>query len=70
MILFEFSLYEQRNYYNELSAVADIENIQEVFTKIYDDSCVRAVATPNEYRNGLYRIIDEENFERTSNGQA
>lgn len=59
-------LFIKRAYYDELSALADIENVREFYMKIYDDSTGRATEAPNRFRDGLYRIIDDENFERTS----
>lgn len=56
----------QREYFNDLSKTANIENVREVFLRIYDDSSRRRSEDPINYRNDLYTIIDGQDFERTS----
>lgn len=54
----------QRQYFNDLSQTANIENVREIFLRIYDDSTERRSEHPKNYRNDVYTIIDEEHFER------
>lgn len=56
----------QRQYFNDLSATANIENVREIFLRIYEDSGARRSDDPVNYRLDVYNIIDEERFERTS----
>lgn len=53
-----------REYFNDLATTANIENIPEVFMKIYDDSGTRRINFPTMYRNDVYTIVDDEHFER------
>lgn len=55
-----------RQYFSELSTIAKIENVREIFVKIYEDSSKRRTEHPESYRNDNYRIIDDAHFERTS----
>lgn len=59
-------LFEQQNYYDDLAACADIENVRPIYMKIYEESYARRIVAPNHYRNDNYRIIDGENYERTN----
>lgn len=56
----------QREYFNDLSTTANIENVREVFLKIYEDSSIRRGENPKTYRNDVYTIIDDEHFTRTT----
>lgn len=56
----------QREYFNDLSQTANIENVREIYLKIYDDSSIRRAEDPINYRNDVYTIIDEQQFERSS----
>lgn len=53
-----------REYFNDLATTANIENIPEVYMKIYDDSSIRRHSFPTMYRNDVYTIVDDEHFER------
>lgn len=54
----------QREYYNDMSTAANMENVREIFMLIYDDTAERRWKEPIKYRNDIYRIIDELHFER------
>lgn len=54
----------QRQYFNDLSQIANIENVREIFLQIYEDSAKRRTEHPKNYRNDVYTIIDDEHFER------
>lgn len=56
----------QREYFTDLSTTAKIENVREIFLKIYDDSSACRAAEPIKYHLNVYKIIDEEHFERNS----
>ncbi|XP_031621424.1 flavin-containing monooxygenase FMO GS-OX5-like [Contarinia nasturtii] len=56
----------QREYFNDLSATANIENVREIFLKIFEDCGARRSADPVNYRLDVYKIIDVEHFERSS----
>lgn len=56
----------QRQYFSDLSQTANIENVREIFLRIFEDSHIRRSEHPKNYRNDVYRIIDDENFERTT----
>lgn len=56
----------QRQYFHDLSKTANIENVREIYLRIYEDSSKRRSEEPKNYRNDVYRIIDEQNFERRS----
>lgn len=64
------SLVAQQTYYDELSAEADIENVRRIYMKIYSENVARAKSAPYEYRNDLYRIIDDDHFEIVMIGQT
>lgn len=53
-----------REYFNDLATIANIENIPEVYMKIYEDSGMRRLNYPTMYRNDVYTIVDNEHFER------
>lgn len=55
----------QREYFNDLTATANIENVREVLLLIYDDSSRRRSEHPLIYRRDVYKIIDELHFERS-----
>lgn len=54
----------QREYFNDLSKTANIENVRDIFLQIYEDSAKRRTERPQNYRNDVYTIIDDEHFER------
>lgn len=56
----------QREYFSDLSTTANIENVREVFLKIYEDSSMRRGVQPKLYRNDAYTITDDEHFTRTT----
>lgn len=56
----------QREYFNDLSTTANIENVREVFLKIYDDTTMRRAENPKNYRNDVYTIIDDDQFIRAT----
>lgn len=56
----------QREYFNDLSTTANIENVREVFLNIYDDTTIRRGENPKTYRNDVYTIIDDNQFTRTT----
>ncbi|KXJ76795.1 hypothetical protein RP20_CCG008901 [Aedes albopictus] len=52
----------QQRYYDDLARIADIEPLKPVLTKLYT-VCVREKKLDiMNYRNNVYRIIDDENF--------
>lgn len=53
-----------REYFRDLEKTANIESVRSVIFKIYEDSGERRHNHPNEYRNDIYTIIDDEQFER------
>lgn len=55
----------QREYYNDMSTTANIENVREIFMLIYEDCSERRSKEPINYRKDIYRIIDELHFERS-----
>lgn len=56
----------QREYFNDLSKTANIENVREIFLRIFEDCHDRRSEDPINYRNDVYTIIDEHHFERSS----
>lgn len=56
----------QREYFNDLSTTANIENVREVFLKIYEDTSMRRSENPKTYRNDVYTIIDDDHFIRST----
>lgn len=55
----------QRQYFQDLATLANIEKVPELFLQIYEDSSKRRAENPKDYRNDVYKIIDAEHFERT-----
>lgn len=52
----------QRRYVNQLSELADIQNLPEVFDRIGDDTLVGLHSRPTEFRKYKYTIIDDKTF--------
>lgn len=53
----------EREYYDELSKLADIENIPTVFSNMYLHGLKKDFFTiPTEFRKYKYVLIDDENF--------
>lgn len=56
----------QREYCEDLSTTANIERVPEIVLNIYDDCIECRSKNPKDYRNNNYKVIDDENFERTT----
>lgn len=59
-------LLPQTDYFYQLAAAGEIQNVPEVLFKIYDDCNQLRIAHPNNYREFNYRIIDNQTFIRTN----
>lgn len=53
----------QREYYNDLAKTADIKNIPNVYSGIYDEA-VNRVFVSHKFRDDKYTIIDDNSFSR------
>lgn len=53
---------EQGNYYEDLARTADIEPIKPVMTKLHNESSKRFNDDLINFRNDIYKIIDDENY--------
>lgn len=58
---------EQKEYYQQLSELAEIENIPDVIADIHHDSGENSKTDPLGYRDYKYIIIDNHTFERVKN---
>lgn len=63
MLLFFFFFF-QLEYYKQLVGEADLGNVPSVYLQLYEDSLERRKTHPGEFRNDVYRIIDNLHFER------
>lgn len=52
----------QIKYYDDLSKVADIENLKPVMTKLHNDSSQRFLDDLVNFRKDIYRIVDNDTF--------
>lgn len=57
-------IYVQREYYTDLAQTANIAGVREVYLRIYEDSSHQRANNPTGYRNDVYTVIDDEQFER------
>lgn len=55
-----------REYFNDLATTANIENVHEIFLRMYEASSKRRAAHPKNYRDDVFTIIDEHHFECTT----
>lgn len=58
---------EQRNYFNQLAELANIENIPEIYDAIMTDVLRDMEEQPTEFRKFNYTIIDDETFLKQRN---
>lgn len=62
--------HSQMDYFYQLAAAGEIENIPEILFKVYDDCTQLRIAHPNNYRDFNYRIVDDQRFERTNPNES
>lgn len=55
---------EQKEYYEQLSECADIENIPDVLCAMHFDSVLTMEREPAEFRNYKYIIINSSSFRK------
>lgn len=56
---------EQREYFDQLATVADIENIPQVYVKMHFDTRATMMREPAHFRKYRYDIIDDKTFTKT-----
>lgn len=62
--------YIQAEYYNELSNVGDVNNIKPYVLKMYFAMNTFRKTHAAEYRNVKYRIVDDDSFTASFDGQT
>lgn len=55
---------EQREYFNQLSELAEIKNLPLVFTAMHYDASSGLRDNPTQFRKYKYTIIDEKTFKK------
>ena len=55
---------EQKEYYNQLAQMADIENIPEVMSDMHFAARTTMLQEPEQYQNYKYTIINDKTFIR------
>ncbi|CAD7088006.1 unnamed protein product [Hermetia illucens] len=55
---------DQGKYYDDLSKTAEIDNVKPVMVKLHNESSKRYLHDLVNFRKDIYRIIDDENFEK------
>lgn len=58
----------QREYFDDLTSTANIENYYGIYMDIYDDCAKRRNIDRRTYRNDVYKIIDKHRYERKTLG--
>lgn len=53
---------EQKEYFDQLAKIADIENIPEVMPEMHFDARTAMLRDPSEYQKYKYTIIDNKTF--------
>lgn len=53
---------EQKEYYNDISDTAEIDNLPDVLSAMWVDSDKRIFEAPADYRKFNYFIIDDKTF--------
>lgn len=53
---------DQNNYYNDLATTADISPLKPVITKLHNWSSMRFIDDLTNFRNDVFRILDDETF--------
>lgn len=53
---------DQHKYYDDLSATAGIEKLKPVITKLHNFSSLRFLDDLTNFRNDIFRIVDDETF--------
>lgn len=61
---------DQEKYYESLSIEAKTENLPSVITKIREESSIRFLHNLKNYREDVYKIIDDDTYEIISNGKS
>uniref|UniRef100_T1H1R1 Flavin-containing monooxygenase n=1 Tax=Megaselia scalaris TaxID=36166 RepID=T1H1R1_MEGSC len=56
------SLLEKEQYYNDLAATAEIENVKPVIMKLYFENQMNNKSNYLNFRKNKYKIVDDENF--------
>lgn len=54
----------QKEYFNQLSVLADIENVPGILVSLALESAKKRDEAPTEYRNYKYTVVDERTFTR------
>lgn len=60
---------DQEKYYASLAVEANTKNLPSVITKIREESSIRFLHNLQNYRQDLYKIIDDDTYEIISNGK-
>lgn len=60
---------DQEKYYASLASEANTENLPSVITKIREESSIRFLKNLQNYRQDVYKIIDDDTYEILSNGK-
>lgn len=53
---------DQNQYYDDLAATADIENLKPVMTKLHNESSQRFLDDLVNFRKDIFRVVDNESF--------
>lgn len=53
---------EQKEYFNQLAEIADIENVPEVMSEIHFNARTTMLREPSQYQKFKYTIIDDKTF--------
>lgn len=53
---------EQKEYYDQLAEIADIDNIPEVLSKMHYDARRTMLRDPEHYQQYKYTVIDDKTF--------
>lgn len=54
----------QREYFDDLTSTANIENYYGIYMDIYDDCAQQRNIDRRTYRNDVYELIDQQHFVR------
>lgn len=66
---FFFLFLLQERYYASLASEANTKNLPSVLTKIREESTIRFIHNLKNYRQDVYKIIDDDTYEIISNGK-
>lgn len=52
----------QREYFNQLSTLADIENVPLILDSVAEDAIMDLIGKPTEYRKYKFTVIDDKTY--------